>query len=237
VVQSCIHCHQVGEAQRAVYRTAGRPIPDKVLYPYPNPKVLGLVLDPKEKATVTSLTPGSPAEKDGFRAGDELLTLASQPLLSIADIQWVLHNAGDTAALKAEVRRGGQTVPLTLTLGKGWRQRDDLSWRASSWDLRRMTTGGLRLEELPIADREKAGLAEGALALRVKHVGQYGPHAAAKQAGFQQGDIIVTVNGKSDPLTESDLMASLVTTKRPGDKVPVTVLRGGQKVELTLPMQ
>ena len=43
--------------------------------------------------------------------------------------------------------------------------------------------------------------------------------------------------GKSGRLSESDLMARLAKEKRPGDKVPVTVLRGGKKVELTLPMQ
>jgi hypothetical protein len=237
VAQSCIHCHMVGEAQRAVHRTTSGEIPDKLLYPYPNPKILGLILDPKEKATVKRVDVGSPAEKDGFRPGDELLTLEGQPLLSIADLQWVLHNVGETAALKAVVKRDGRTMPLTITLAKGWRQRYDLSWRASSWDLRRMTTGGMRLEEMPSEDRMKAGLADTALALRVKHVGQFGPHAAAKQAGFQTGDILVNVNGKSAHLSESDLMATLAKEKRPGDKVPVTVLRDGTKIELTLPMQ
>src|SRR5262245_30458158 len=101
VAQSCIHCHMVGEAQRAARRAAGEEIPDKLLYPYPNPKVLGLILDPKETATVKNVVSGSSAEKDGFRPGDELQTLQGQPLLSIADVQWVLHNAGGTATLKA----------------------------------------------------------------------------------------------------------------------------------------
>jgi hypothetical protein len=237
VVQSCIHCHQVGEALRRVSRDAGQPIPDKLLYPYPNPKALGLVLDPKERATVKAVTPGSPAERDGFRPGDAIATLDGQPLLSIADVQWLLHNTGDTGVLKAEVRRAGQAVPLTLTLDPGWRRRDDISWRASSWDLRRMTTGGLTLEDLPTADRREAGLADGALALRVKYVGQFGAHAAAKQAGFQKDDVIVTVNGRSDRMTEGDWMATLAQKTRPGDRVAVTVLRGGQKVDLTLPMQ
>jgi serine protease Do len=237
VAQSCIHCHMVGEAQRVVHRTTSGEIPEKLLYPYPNPKIVGLILDPKEKATVKSIVPGSSAEKDGIRPGDEILRLEGQPLLSISDVQWVLHNAGETAALKAVVKRNGQTVPLTITLAKGWRQHDDLSWRASSWDLRRMTTGGMLLEELPAEDCAKAGLSDSALALRVKHVGQFGPHAAAKQAGFQQGDVLVTVDGKSNRLSESDLMAHLAKEKRPGDKVPVTVLRGGEKVELMLPMQ
>ena len=44
-------------------------------------------------------------------------------------------------------------------------------------------------------------------------------------------------DGKSDRRSESALMATLAKEKRPGDSVPVTVLRGGKKVELTLPMQ
>jgi hypothetical protein len=237
VAQSCIHCHQVGEAQRRACRDAGKPIPEKVLFPYPNPKILGLVLDPKDKARVKDVTPGSSAAKDGFRPGDEIATLSGQPMLSIADVQWLLHNAGDTGALRAEVRRDGKTIPLALTLAKGWRQRDDLSWRATSWDLRRMATGGMVLEELPGAERQKAGLADAALALRVKYVGQYGDHAAGKRAGFKQGDVLVAVDGRTGHLSESDLLATMVTQKRPGDRVPVTVLRGGQKVELMLPIQ
>jgi S1-C subfamily serine protease len=128
-------------------------------------------------------------------------------------------------------------MPRTITLAKRWREHDDLSWRASSWDLRRMTTGGMLLEELSAEDRQKAGIAETKLALRAKHVGAFGAHAAAKQAGFLVGDVLVTVDGKSDRRSESDLMATLAKEKRPGDKVPVTVLRGGQMVELTLPMQ
>ena len=41
VVQSCIHCHQIGDAERDLYRTSGRPIPETVLYPHPHPKVVG----------------------------------------------------------------------------------------------------------------------------------------------------------------------------------------------------
>src|SRR5581483_1140601 len=171
------------------------------------------------------------------RPGDALTTLAGQPLLSIADVQWVLHNAGDARSFPAEVRRGSETVKLTLTLPPGWRDRDDISWRASVWDLRRMVTGGLVLEEAPAADRQAAGLADTALALRVKFVGQYGAHAAGKQAGFKQGDIIVAVNGKSERQTDSELMCSLARQTRPGDRVTFTVRRGGQVVEMTLPMQ
>ena len=237
VVQSCIHCHQVGEALRLTPRAAGQPISEKVLYPYPNPKALGLVLDPKEKATVKQIAPGSSVEQDGFRAGDEIVTLSGQPLLSIADVQWVLHQVGDSDSLKAEVLRDGQKKSLTLTLAKGWRQLDDISWRATSWDLRRMTLGGLRLESLPDDLRRELKLPSDQLALRVKHVGQYNEHAVAKRAGFLKDDVLIAVDGDRSPLTESGLMAKLLRTKRPSDQITVTVLRGSQRLELVFAQQ
>ncbi|MGE3821213.1 MAG: thioredoxin family protein, partial [Isosphaeraceae bacterium] len=52
VARSCMHCHQVREAERQVYRDAGEPFPDEVLYPYPDPETLGLKLDPRATALV-----------------------------------------------------------------------------------------------------------------------------------------------------------------------------------------
>ena len=101
VAKSCIHCHQIGDAQRAWYREAGKPIPDRVLFPFPHPKVIGLTLDPNELAMIKSVDPDSAAARAGFRSGDRIEQLAGQPLLSIADVQWVLHNVsadGDTRA-------------------------------------------------------------------------------------------------------------------------------------------
>jgi len=237
VVKSCIHCHQVGEALRLVYREKGEQIPETVLYPYPNPDTLGLTMDPKQRSRVLAVTEGSSAERDGYRPGDELATLADQPLLSIADVQWVLHRAGDSKSLKSEIVRGGKKMSLPLTLEPGWRRRGNISWRATSWDLRRMTTGGMRLDNLSPEERQTAGLASDAMALRARHVGQYGAHAAAKNAGFVKGDILVAVGSETGPLTESQLMAWLVNAKRPGDRIPVVILRDGQRMTLELPMQ
>lgn len=237
VVQSCIHCHQVGEALRLTPRTAGQPISEKILYPYPNPKILGLILDPKEKAKVKQITAGSSADQDGFREGDEIVTLAGQPLLSIADVQWVLHHAGETGKLTAEVLRDGKRQSLTLTLAKGWRHREDISWRATSWDLRRMTLGGLLLEPLPEDKLNELKLSRDQLALRVKHVGQYGDHAVAKRAGFLKDDVLISIDGDRSPLTESGVMARLLQTKRPADRITVTVLRGSQRLELPFAQQ
>ena len=237
VVQSCIHCHQVGEALRLVARSTDKPMSDKVLYPYPNPKILGLILDPKEKAKVRQIVANSSAEQDGIRAGDEIRTLSGQPILSIADVQWVLHHTGETGKLTVEVLRDGQSKSLTLTLAKGWRQRDDISWRATSWDLRRITLGGMRLESLPEDQQRELNLPADQLALRAQWVGQYNEHAVAKKAGFLKDDIILAINGDRSPITESGLIANFLQTKRPGDKITMTVLRGQQRLELTFAQQ
>jgi serine protease Do len=224
VVPSCIHCHQIGDAQKELHRAKGEPMPGKLLFPYPHPKSQGLILDPKEKATVVKVEPGSSAEQSGFKAGDVIQTLDSQPMISIADVQWVLHQqSGNGGRLPVKILRDGKPVDLTWRLERAWRTKDDISWRSSSWGLRRMATGGLLLEET------ESGL-------RVKHVGEYGAHAAAKNAGFQKGDIVALYDGKEFK-RETDLLAHGVTERKPGDKVPVTVLRNGKKVELTLPMQ
>lgn len=238
VVQSCIHCHQIGDAQRQLYRDRKEAIPDEVLYSYPHPKALGLILDPKERATVLRADKGSPADQAGFQAGDEILRLAGQPLLSIADVQWVLHHTPPKeATLAAEVRRAGKTVELTWRLPSDWRRRDDLSWRVSSWGLRRMAAGGMILEEMTDAERAKAGLSAGEMGLRVKNVGQFGAHAAAKNAGVQQGDVLVAFDERSDFRREQDVLVYAVQSRKPGERVTLTVLRGGKKVSLTLPMQ
>jgi S1-C subfamily serine protease len=75
------------------------------------------------------------------------------------------------------------------------------------------------------------------MALRVRHVGQYGPHAAAKQAGFRQGDILVAFDGRSDLRREADLLTHALTAHRPGEQVEVVVLREGKRLTLKLPMQ
>jgi serine protease Do len=220
VVPTCIHCHQIGEAIRTAL---GRDkLTDEVLFPYPHPRTVGLTLDPKEKATVLKVAPGSDAERAGFKAGDAITKLAGQPLLSIADVQWVLHRTpADGGKVAAEGKRGEKTVRLTLDLPAGWRQRDDIGWRSSTWTLRRVALGGMKLNS-----QEGPGLL-------VDHVGMFAPHDVARRAGFVKGDVVLDFDGY-EAKSETDLIAHSLRKKKPGDKVAVTVRRGGTKRTLTL---
>jgi serine protease Do len=233
VTASCIHCHQIREAERLLLRSSGQPLPEKVLFPWPLPDVFGMQLDPRKRAQVARIETGSVAERAGFRAGDELISLEGQPLISIADVSWVLEQAGEEGKLAARVRRGEEELALAIPLEKGWRKKSDISWRVSTWDLRRQATGGLLLEGLPAEERASAGIGPASLALRVKHAGEYGEHALAKNAGVNKGDIIIALDGRSDSLRETDFIAHSLLEKRPGDRLDLTVLRGGEKKDLS----
>jgi len=238
VVQSCIHCHQIGDAQKSFFRDKSQAIPTEYLFPYPHPKILGLIMDPATMHTVASVEPGSLAEKAGIAAGDELQLLNGQAVLSIADIQWVLHHLPQQAEVSANIKRKGISQVVSMTLPEGWREQDDLSWRVSSWPLRRMVTGGIVLETATPAQRDKAGLKDREkMGLHVKFVGRYGPHAAAKKAGVKMGDIVVAYDGRDNLMRETDLLSYGAQELMPGEKVDLRIVRDGKIVTITIPVQ
>ena len=242
VVKDCLHCHQIRDAEREMARSESGTIPDEILFPFPRPEVIGLVLDPGTKATVKSVAKDSAAAKAGFRPGDEIMSLDQQPILSLADFQWALEVADRKAGAwpaksDVEVERSGRKESLTLSLNAGWRKAQDISWRPTTWELRAMALGGLFLEDLDGEARQEHHLPDGAMALRVKHAGMYDKHAAAHRAGIRKDDIVVSFDGIEDRRSESQLIAHGAQQKKPGDKVKIAVLRGGKRLEFTVPMQ
>lgn len=221
----------------AGFRERGERIPTNLVYPYPAPETIGLDLAPDQAARVVSVTAGSPAETAGLRGGDDLLNLDGQPIVSLADVSWVLHHAPDSGSLATVVRRDGTSLNLTLALPEGWRTRADISRRVGTWGMRGMALGGLRLDDLADDERARRNLKRDQLALFVTHVGEYGEHAAAKKAGFRKEDVIVEIAGSSRRETESQVIGRLLHSVRPGESVKAVVLRGDDRVELTLPMQ
>ncbi|MBK8091726.1 MAG: PDZ domain-containing protein [Verrucomicrobiaceae bacterium] len=237
VVQSCVHCHMVGDAFRAHHRSQNKPMPLELIYPHPMPDVLGLTLAADEIAKVESVTAESIAAKAGVQVGDEFTAMEGQPLISTADFSHVLHRASPAGSVKATIQRGGKPQELTLLLPAGWRTHSDISKRAGTWPMRAMAFGGMHMIDLENAEREKQGLTTDQLALHIDHVGQYGPHAAAKKAGFQKGDILIQVGDIQNRMTESQIIGYLLASHQPGEKLPSVVLRGGKKVTLDMPQQ
>jgi serine protease Do len=224
----CIHCHQVHGAEVNYLRAAKQPILDKELWSYPMPDQLGLKLDPGERATVKAVAVGSPADRAGFRAGDKILRLEGQPIISIADVQWVLHQAKEPGQVTAQVERGGREIELNLALASGWRRGGNFSWRDATcgWAIVRFNS-----KDLSLADRKRLGLSGDALALIVDFVG-----VEIKDSGINKQDVIVEVDGQRSRLTESEFLAYVARSKGPGDELSVAVLRAGRELKLKIPV-
>ncbi len=238
--RQCIHCHQVQDWEFLSNRKEGKPVADRSLWTFPMPDVLGLGLDPAERSTVSSIQPGSAAEKAGLKAGDRIVAMDGQPLLSIADVQWVLHQAKEPGSVKVEVDRGGKRSEHSLALAEGWRRVVSFADTLSLGWVTRQAVAGMRLEVLPAADRAKLGLADGALALRIVQITPdqvKDRNPSPKKLGLAKDDVITGVDGMKSAMSESDFLSYLVQKKGPGQKVELTYVRGGasQKAQLELP--
>ncbi len=229
-VKSCIHCHMIGEALKAKDRAEHGRISDRDLFSYPHPKSIGWVLDPTQCASIKEIVLGSDAQASGFEKGDQIQTMMGQPILSIADVQWVLHHAPDQGGpIPTVVVRADEKITKTLQLSPGWRKKEDIAWRASTWSLRQMGLGGMLAKPATEEERKNLAIAPENMALVVQHVGAYAPHDRAKKAGIQKGDVILAFDGRTDLLRETDLIAYAINEVPVGKSVAVRIQRGAEQ--------
>ena len=227
--KGCVHCHEVQDWEFIEARKKGA-VADRFLWTYPMPDTLGLSLHPDERATAAGVAPGSAAAKAGFKAGDRLLALDGQPLLSIADVQWVLHQAPEPGVVKGEVERAGKKAAVSLELKAGWRRTYSFADNLSLGWMSRQRTAGFRLEPVPQNDRDKLGLGADTPALRILNLApEFGKerNTSPKQAGLLKGDVLLELDGRPIPAPESEYLAYLLQKKKPGDKIKLGYRRGG----------
>jgi S1-C subfamily serine protease len=201
------------------------------LWVYPLPDRIGLKMDVDDGLIVEAVAKGSPAGKSGIEVGDALVGLDGQPLISTADIQWVLHTSPNDTTLAVKLIRSGQPIEKTVALKGDWK-KSDIAWRASSWYGLRQ---GVKFEMLSESDMRQRGIDPKRMALLVKGLfGQGG--SKVKESGLRQNDVIVGLDGRVESMTESEFLASLRLEHGPGDTVRLSVLRGKDSLELTIPM-
>lgn len=226
----CLHCHQARETPLRL-KWQAKQLKPADLWVYPLPENAGMKMVVDDGLRIEAVAPGSPAAKAGLQPGDELRALDGQPLLSQADIQWVLHHAPAAPKLKAGYLRAGAVRTATLALSGDWK-RTDLTWRPSSGPGLRW---GVWCTPLPEEERAAASIPSGAMALRV--TGLYGVRAEpVVKAGVRIGDVILAADGRSDFANEGDYLAYLRLQHPPGDRVRLTLLREGRRLELDVPM-
>ena len=100
-----------------------------------------------------------------------------------------------------------------------------------------MATGGMVLEPLSREQRRELEINADEMALRVTNVGRYGPHGAAIRKGARSGDVLLSFDGETSFLTEQQLHTYVVASKSPGQTAPIQVLRNGERLEFSIPLQ
>jgi hypothetical protein len=222
--KNCIHCHHVWKGVKRSMMMEKKAVPENLVYPFPMPDTIGMAMSEADGVTVESVAAGTPAAKAGIAAQDEIQSINGQPIVSTADIQWVLHTSPDSTALKVEVARGAEKKTLTVALSGPWRHYD-FTWRCSTGDMRL----GMQLDPLADDERPKFGLRAGGL--KVKNAWPQGP---AGRAGFKPGDVLLAINGQPVPATEHELLCWIRKKYLPGTKLKITAVMGGKRQDLNM---
>lgn len=218
--KGCVHCHELPGLAIDSFFMKKRPVTDRMLWAYPLPDTMGLTFSTDHMARVTAIAAGSLADNAGIKRGDDLTTLAGQPLLSPADFQWVLENAPDEGGtLPVELKRAGKTVTTKLELGKLWRRKTDFAWRYRMAGYAMWLWGGVTLADSPRG-----------VTVAAPSPGWFKRQNKDARKELKKGDLILEVDGKTG-WTRSTYLAYLMREKKPGSTVKLKLERGGKKIK------
>ena len=173
-------------------------------------------------ALVANVTAGSPAAKAGLKTSDLIVAIDGQVIEdpNAFDYRFATRPLGGSAQL--DLQRGGKTVKVTIPLEVAPdTNRDEITISARS------PFQGARVANISPAVAEELrldGNAEGVVVVELED------GAPAAGVGFQKGDIILAVNGTRIAKT-GDLDKAAKASPR---LWRITVLRGGQQINVTL---
>jgi len=165
---------------------------------------------PDTKLTSTTIgyvAPDSQAEKGGLKPGDKILTIGENKIDSWAGNmdtgvrESIATSEGEK--IKITVQRPGEAEPVTLNVGY---EIPDTAW----WQRTAMRKIGIGYKEQVT-------------------VGKVVKHGPADEAGLQEDDVVLTLNGK--PAMSS---SQLFDAARAGETSELTVKRGDKTISMTL---
>ena len=228
---NCIHCHMIHDAENRQWVNENNWSVER-LWRFPHPEVIGLKIHADDGRRIDDVLAESVAAKAGMRAGEEIRLVNGQPMISIADMQWVLHNLGNGAGTLS-IKTDKDSYELSLPAN--WKQLTDWAWRGSVWS----SPPVLRTwaPHLTSEQKKARGLSENQLALLVKWINrkEKGGREVFK-AGIREGDVILAIGDRSDNMTTREFQAHLKTTCKIGDSIELKILRGKKEMTFSVPL-
>jgi S1-C subfamily serine protease len=165
------------------------------------------------------LAEGGPAAAAGLKDGDVVIEADGKKVREWAELPAALRKFKPGEKVKIKVLRGKETKEITVTLGK--RPEEPKSEPAPP-----------PAEAPKVEKTGRIGIKPGDATGKGMSIDSVAPDGPAANAGIQAGDVLAKLD--ATPIwKEADLEAFMKKTK-PGQKVDVTVLRGGEEKKFSV---
>ncbi|MGD9747809.1 MAG: PDZ domain-containing protein, partial [Verrucomicrobiales bacterium] len=158
-----------------------------------------LGLDGKSGVIIAEVSPDSPAEKAGLKAGDLVVSANNKPATSMAELRLDVSNTKPGTKMVFEVIRRGKSEKVEVTLGdlqdsqlaqSGEVKRGD-GKKSQKQEKGNEFIEGVRIRDLDAQMREALGVEEGIQGVVVESVDT---NSKAAEAGLQTGLLITQVD-------------------------------------------
>lgn len=165
--------------------------------------------DPRGRLVLAEVADDSPAARAGLRPGDVLARLDGTAVATAAAVRDLLQSRSPGEQVKLAVLRQEKPVEATVALGATSRPLKPSGERV---------TLGVQLGR----SEETDGVP----------IEQVTPDSPAAAAGLKPGDLLLKLDGQ--PLGSVARLSDTLAERKPGDRVTLTVRRGGKDIELAV---
>jgi regulator of sigma E protease len=209
------------------------PVTEPVPTAHPPIEEFALVGYPNAPAIVGSVNPGSPADKAGLKADDEIISANGQPVISFSAFTWQIRHS-DGKPFELQVRRDGKMIPMTIQPAYG----DPGDAGGTRWHIGFQPTSTTVRRAYPVVVAAKRSvIATGALSSEIFGVlaGLFQGRISLKQLEGPVG--IMREEGKAarrGPMDFLQLMAIISINLGILNLLPIPILDGGHILMLAV---
>jgi serine protease Do len=174
-----------------------------------------------EGALISDVTPASPGERSGLKAGDVVTKVDGQAIADSRALQLMIGQMKPGRMVRLAVTRDGTEREFNVTLGEQPGEKDESGSRSGTTSGDRVLDG-VSLETLTPEIANDFGLSRNMKGVIVRRVD---PGSTAADAGLQRGDVILEVNRR--PVTTVDQLNRNINEST-GDSTILFVSRDGR---------